>query len=652
MSTQQTKPKSMELTARKVGGIDETTVEFEPGVTVLEGRNATNRTSLLQAIKAACGSQNVSIKSDADRAEVELAVGDRTYRRTLTRKNGTVVADGEAYLDDPKLAELFAFLLENNEARQAVARGENLREIIMRPVDTAAIEAEIKQLEAKKDRIDETLAELNEVESRLPSLEANRTRIRNEIEDKKAEIEDVQDRIDAAETDLKQEREDERAVEEKLSELQGLRGELDDIRYDIETERESLGSLREERAAVKSDLEELPDPAAKDTEDIANKIDSLRNERQRVERKVTELNTVINFNEEMLEESKPHVRNALEGAGSTDQAGDVTDQLLEDDESVACWTCGSSVTAGKIEDTLDLLREVRSDTAARMDEVADSIDELESERDELERRRRRRRDLKNRIERIDDEITDHEASIESLDDRRSDLESEIETVEEELKALRTENQSEVIELHEEANELEFQLGRLQNELDSIEDEIEDIESRMDDREDLQSERERVTAELQELRTRIDSIQTEAIEAFNSHMDTVLDLLEYGNIDKVWIERTEREVRDGRSKRHEPSFELHIVRSPEDDGAYEDTIDNLSESEREVIGLVFALAGYLVHDVDKCCPFILLDSLEAFDAERVGRLVSYLKEQSEYLVVALLPEDARAMGPAYERIEEI
>jgi hypothetical protein len=135
----------------------------------LEGRNATNRSSLLQAVKAACGSRNVSVKSDADSGEVELTVDGETYRRTLSRENGTVITSGDEYLDEPELAELFAFLLETNEARQAVARGEDLREIIVRPIDTTAIETEIRQLESRKDQIDDRLDHLGEIEKQLPS---------------------------------------------------------------------------------------------------------------------------------------------------------------------------------------------------------------------------------------------------------------------------------------------------------------------------------------------------------------------------------------------------------------------------------------------------------------------------------------------------
>jgi predicted ATP-dependent endonuclease of OLD family len=67
-----------ELHVQNIGGIDETSVVFEPGVTVLTGRNATNRTSLLQAIMAAVGSDNVSVKADAEEAHVKLTLDEVT----------------------------------------------------------------------------------------------------------------------------------------------------------------------------------------------------------------------------------------------------------------------------------------------------------------------------------------------------------------------------------------------------------------------------------------------------------------------------------------------------------------------------------------------------------------------------------------------
>jgi len=68
--------------------------------------------------------------------------------------------------------------------------------------------------------------------------------------------------------------------------------------------------------------------------------------------------------------------------------------------------------------------------------------------------------------------------------------------------------------------------------------------------------------------------------------------------------------------------------------------------------VFALAGYLVHDVHETCPFMLLDSLEAIDAERIASLADYLEEFPDFLVIALLKEDASVLDDAYRRVKGI
>ena len=156
-STETRTPDRATISVDNIGGIDSTEVTFQQGVTVLSGRNATNRTSLLQGVMAALGSDQVSLKAGAEEGSATLSVGDETYQRTLSRQNGTVVTDGDPYLEDPELADLFSFLLESNEARRAVARGDDLRELIMRPVDTTAINTEIEQYEERKREIQERL---------------------------------------------------------------------------------------------------------------------------------------------------------------------------------------------------------------------------------------------------------------------------------------------------------------------------------------------------------------------------------------------------------------------------------------------------------------------------------------------------------------
>jgi hypothetical protein len=100
------------------------------------------------------------------------------------------------------------------------------------------------------------------------------------------------------------------------------------------------------------------------------------------------------------------------------------------------------------------------------------------------------------------------------------------------------------------------------------------------------------------------------------------------------------------------FQLHVIRTSDSGAAYEDTVDHLSESEREVTGLVFALAGYLAHEVYEDVPLMILDSLEAIDSGRIATLVEYLTDYTGYLLVALLPEDASALPDDYGRITRI
>jgi len=135
-------------------------------------------------------------------------------------------------------------------------------------------------------------------------------------------------------------------------------------------------------------------------------------------------------------------------------------------------------------------------------------------------------------------------------------------------------------------------------------------------------------------------------------EELLEVLDYSNLERIWIEQVQKEVREGRRKAIKDTFELHVVRTTESGTTYEDTINHLSESEREITGLIFALAGYLVHDVHEHLPVLLLDSLEAIDSERIAELIEYLEAYADCLVVALLPEDASALDDRHQRVSDI
>ena len=634
---------AVHVDVRNIGGIDEASVTLPDGVSILTGRNATNRTSFLQALMAGLGSRQSSLKGDAEEGEVTLELGDETYTRTLQRRGDSVAFGGDPYLDDPELADLFAFLLENNEARRAVARGDDLREIIMRPIDTDSIDAEIRECKRERDELESEIETLDSLEHDLPDLEADRREKVAELETAEEELEAVREELDEIDAGVEESRTRKQEMEEAFQQVRDGRSDLDDLEFDLETERSTLAELKSEREELRETVEEAEEPD-ENADRLAGRIDELRRRKRSLDDDINELGSVIGFNEDMVDGSGLDIDDGMPG-------DDPTDALTADDQTV-CWTCGSEVGADQIETTLDRLRELRSDKLDERNEVRAEIQELTDRQSSIQQAQREIERAEERLDAVDEEIESTESRIADLEARIESKRDEIEELEAEAESIDVDGYDEALELHREANGIELRIERLEDEIDEIDDEIEEREAAIERREDLKAEREDLADRLTELRTRVDRVEETAVEEFNEHMETVLDILEYENLDRIWIERREAEVREGRRKVTRTRFDLHIVRSSPDGTAYEDTVDHLSESEREVTGLVFALAGYLVHDVYETVPFVLIDSLEAIDSDRIARVVDYFRTHADYLVAALLPEDAAALPEEYAYVESI
>ena len=648
MATSEQLTDSAHFSVENIGGIDQTEVEIPPGVTVLTGKNATNRTSFLRAIMCAMGSERVSLKGDADAGSVELSLDGETYERRLSRAGNGVTFEGDPYLTDPDVADLFAFLLETNDSRQAAAREEELRDVIMRPVDIDAIRAEIRRLESEKGDINDELARIESRKRDLPELERKRTSLREKIEDKREELADLESRIDDSSRDVEEGRKEQAELESRLQELRETRSDLESIRRKIERQEESISSLKRERADLEDDLEELPETPMGDHRDLESDINRLRTQRQDLNTEINELRSLIQYNEERLEAEDYEL---LQGDDAAPDAREeaVTDQLVGGDaETVVCWTCGSSVDRAQIESTIERLKSLRSEKVEELNHVKTRLDERKEEQREAEREQKRRETVEGKLDEIDAELDRRADRIDALKSNRESLTDDVEDLEAEVDSLESADFDEILSLHKEANQLEFEIDSLEADLEDVTQEIEEIEAEVERAEELRETRSDLVEQLTDQRTKIDQIEAEAVESFNGHMESILDLLGYENIERIWIERIETPGADEAQTR----FELHIVRTTDNGAAYEDTIDHLSESEREVTGLIFALAGYLVHDLHETVPFMLLDSLEAIDSNRIAALVEYFADYADFLVVALLPEDAQALADEFTRVRSI
>jgi len=623
----------MEISVRNIGGIERCSVTFQPGVTILTGRNATNRTSLLRAVAGVFGGSAPTLKSDADEGAIELVYGTGTYRRTFDRRGAGVTAEGEAYTNETTLVDSFACLLKDNPARNVVRRGEDLREVVMQPVDTDQITRDIRQLDRQIESMESRTENIEEQKRRLPQLQARREDLDDELESIEGETESVRSEIDEYDTGEEEARE----AEKLLTDLEDKRQQLEDAKERLEQQSTALEQLEESRKEVESELDAVDVPDERLAE-IENEIESLERRKRSVESDVADLTQVIQFNDELV------AGDGLDVDGL--EADDVTAALDPMTQTVECWTCGSEVELQAIANRLDGLRNIVEEKRDERDDVEEALADLKEQRRELRKDTDRKSDLEVQLEKIDRKIEHRESKRENLSERVEESQEAIEDIETRVEETAELRNSDLAESYQRLSELEYERGQIEQQISDVDDEIAAIEDDITELDNLEDEIESLRAERRDLRTRIEDLERNTVEAFNEHMAEMIDILKYNNIARVWIDR---KGKSQSSVQASDSFELHLVRETANGRGYEDVVENLSESEREVIGLVVALVGYLVHEVYREVPVMLLDSLEAIDAERIAKIVEYFAARAPFLLAALLPEDEQVLTDEYERI---
>jgi len=615
-----------------LGGIKSQQLRLQPGVSILTGRNATNRTSFLRSVGAVLGGSSGQLKSDADEGEVTLRFDGTQYTRTFERDGGSVQVSGDPYTDDNELVDQYGILLADNPAREAVERGDNeaLRAFIMEPVDTAAINERIERMRQSIQSLRDELAAAKRMQEREPELQRRLEGLQTERDGVNEKLASIRDSVEEFEADD----DDVASAEAVVTDLKDAREEYERVRSRLETQRDALDSLRAERDTVADELSELSAPDT-DTAELETELQRLQRRERDLENTVNSLLSIVEFNEQLTGEGQ------LPAAGGDSIASD----LNPESQSVECWTCGTTVERGEIDDKLEDLRGVIEEKRRERNNLRAQKDRRQAELTEV-------RELADHRQALQSEIADIEAEIASRTNRVADLETETEALRERIDELEAEaadsddlRDSDLLEQYQRLSELEYERGQLEEQIASVEAELESVREQAARVEELEADLTTKKAELTSARTRIEELERSAIETFNEHMETVLALLGYENIERVWIERKVETDDDSSGV-----FDLHVVRTTDDDVVYEDTVQHLSESEREVIGLVVALAGYLVHDVHDVVPVMVLDSLEAIDADRIAALVEHFAEFVPYLVVALLPEDAAALPNRYDRIQ--
>jgi predicted nucleic acid-binding Zn-ribbon protein len=618
------------LDVRNVGGIEDASVTLAPGVTVIAGENASNKSSLLGSLGGVLGGPHPPLRGGCDAGAVTLAADGERYELDLRRRDGeTVVADATTYAPESTLVDLFVALGEGNPIRRAVVDDGDLHDLLMRPVDTEAIDDELDRLQERRDEIDERLATLGDRVDDLPELEVRARQLADERDDVAARLDEKRAALDEA--DYREAAEATRAV---LDGLETAREERERLRERRDTKHRAVESLRDDLESVEDRLAESAPDGVESVETRLEAVESelrrLRDRKGRLDETINALSPIVELNRDFLAETK---------LPETFDAADALDELHPDTGTVTCWTCGQPVERAEIEAQVEaveaILREKREERAT----VADRIEDLQAERADLDARRDERADLVERRRRLERDIEERERTLADLESRLDDVRDRIAALEADLDA--TDAADDIVDRHREVSDLEYERGRLERELAEVEGRIEAAEEAKAERESLRAERSEVTDRLAACRERVERIERETVETVNECLDRVLDRLSYRAIERVWIERREDETGT--------TFDLQVVRTTDDGRVYRAAVATLSKSEREVVGLVIALAGYLVYDVAETVPAVVVDAIEMLDAERIRGLLDFFADHARYVVAAVLPEEAERLGERFETV---
>lgn len=563
-----------------VAGIRSGSTVLRPGVNTVRASNWQGKSSFIRAVRTVMG-VDAPLTNGEDSGFVRLETDEETYSVELTRQGRTVLTDGEPYLEseyDRRTAELFAFLDESSAIRQAVRANENLEALLTEPLDLEDIDAQIEALKRDRQSVEADLERATDALERIPALESRietLTAERNELRKEREE--------------LTSEGGDRDRIDSLRSDLADATSELSQVEDLIERTEQTVERTEETLSEKYRKLDSIEVP---DVSDVEGEIETLEAELRSLERDVELLESIYSINRRLLQEDRLEL------------VSDIDHGLLEDAHT--CWACGQEAKRADADAQLDSIETKIDRRSETIETRRERIETLRKRQTEREQAMKRQRELQETIQALEDTLEGRKQSLDSARERRDVLEERVETLTDQVEAS-----------DDRLTEVEAELKYVDRELSSVREELETARERADGREALATRREELTDEIERLRNRKTEIRAETRRAFDEAIADVVEAFE-----------TSFE-----SAHLTGNFDLVVARDGREVGP-----DSLSEGELELLGIVAALAGYEAYDVADRVPFFLLDGLGGLANENLDRLVEYLDDRVEVLVLTTYPEN--------------
>ena len=588
-----------EFRITNIAGIRSAEVSVEPGLNVVQASNFKGKSSFMSAIRTVMGTSgfhgtthpltegtadgSVVLDTETERHEVRL---ERTDSGTVAR-HGVPVLNTET---DRICASLFAFLGEDNPIRARVRNGGDLTPLLQAPLDVEDIDEQIASRKREREATERRLREAEQAASNIPSVTEGITIL-------EAELGELRDR-----------REELSAEAGAVSATDTSSDDIADCRSQLETAERTISRLESRIERTEQRLSEkkaaLEDIEVPDEPDVSADRSAKEDRIEEIALRIDLLESLHRTNQRVLEE------------GEVELVSSVDRSLVEDE--VGCWVCGETTTREAVRSRLaamqDRLQSLREERSTLREEIAD----IEARMEERAAQRRRKTELEDAVGELTAELDELRGDHQQAMERRDQLQAELD----ELEAAAAEAETEV---QEELTDVKAAIRTHERELSEQRSRLETLEERRADAEGLAAETERLDEEIAELRSRKTEKQRELKEQFDAAMADVIDRFAPGFDGARLVLKTDQH-------NEVESFELVVAR----DGRETD-IGTLSEGERELVGVIVALAGHRTFDVGDRVPLVFVDGISQLSASNLRRLTAYLADASEMLVMTAYPE---------------
>jgi len=387
----------MKVRVYNIGGIvSPLEVELTKGVNIYKAPNAYGKTSLAKALVSLLTS---AIKPDdllnvfANSGYVELDLDGRTYYRRIKRVKNKIMESSKLLLDDDRALLLSYFSPENKLLNQIMSGEENVEWFI-------SATSKINELKSKKE----------EMETKLHNLQAeidDLNRKHKEAIELQTKIKQIEDEI----ARLEKEKESDKVLN-KTTQTISITNEnkLRDIREKIEVKKRELEDLQNRIARLDQEIknkESLASPEIKQSyerqlQEINTQLQKITSQRNEAEIEIRLLEKVL---DQIRESEKQHLTTCYVCGSHVDPS---------------IWKVRIDVISKELQEKNSLYAGIKKEAdelLSKKSEIEKKLKELDQISSEISKLKMSRSGLENKIESIKSTIDDLERQRREMEER-------------------------------------------------------------------------------------------------------------------------------------------------------------------------------------------------------------------------------------------